>query len=321
MIEDNMGGAEEIREDVFRGNSNNNVIKQKVGQEQIHGLLFGEQLSWRAIIYDLINTEQLDPWDVDLSLLVNKYLEKIKELEEANFFVSSKVLLAAALLLRVKSEILLNYHLSSLDEILFGKKEESRKYVQERIELDDDVPGLIVRTPLPRFKKVSLEELMQALGKAIQTENRRIGKIVLARQMEYEMGVNLPKNRINIKDEIRKVYLKLKEIFAEKEEKVAFSKFVGQDSKDRVATFIPLLHLDQQHKVWLEQEGHFDEIWILLKSAYEKQNKEILEIMRKEAASAMQELSEEEKQRAEKIESEFESPLAENVNSDSEDDF
>ena len=88
-----------------------NKGSSKIGQEQIHGLLFGEQLSWQAIIYDLINSEQLDPWDIDLVLLTNKYLERVKKLEEENFFVSSKVLFAAALLLRIKSEILLNHYI------------------------------------------------------------------------------------------------------------------------------------------------------------------------------------------------------------------
>src|SRR3989338_8730978 len=129
--------------------------KEKIGQEQIHGLLFGQQLSWQAIIYDLINTEQLNPWDIDLVLLTNKYLEKIRLLEEANLFISSKVLFAAALLLRIKSEILLNHYIPSLDEILFGKKEE-KKYIQERIELEEEIPGLVPRTPLPRFRKVTL---------------------------------------------------------------------------------------------------------------------------------------------------------------------
>src|SRR3990167_9136813 len=113
-------------------------FNQKVGQEQIHKLLFGEQLSWQAIIYDLINTEQLDPWDVNIVLLSNKYLEKIRELEEANFFVSSKVLFAASLLLRIKSEILLNDYIPSLDAILFGKKEEQKHSYQERIDFDED---------------------------------------------------------------------------------------------------------------------------------------------------------------------------------------
>ena len=88
----------------------------KVGQDQIHELIFSNKLSWQAIIYDLINTEQLDPWDINLSLLANKYLEKIRILEESNFFISSKVLLAAALLLRMKSEILLDLSLIHISE-------------------------------------------------------------------------------------------------------------------------------------------------------------------------------------------------------------
>src|SRR3989344_1292596 len=126
----------------------------KISQEQIHDLLFSEKLSWQAIIYDLINTEQLDPWDIDLVVLTSKYLEKIRVFEEANFFISSKVLFAAALLLRIKSDILLNADLQSLDDILFGRKED-RHYVQERIELDEEIPGLVARTPLPRFRKVN----------------------------------------------------------------------------------------------------------------------------------------------------------------------
>ena len=49
----------------------------------------------------------------------------MQKLEEADFFISSKVLLAACLLLRIKSEILLNQYIKSIDEILFGKKKNS----------------------------------------------------------------------------------------------------------------------------------------------------------------------------------------------------
>ena len=92
--------------------------KNSVKQDQIHDLLFNREIGWQEIIYDLINTEQLDPWDIDITVLTEGYLQKIQNLEEADFFVSSKVLLAAALLLRIKSEILLNKHIKSIDEIL-----------------------------------------------------------------------------------------------------------------------------------------------------------------------------------------------------------
>lgn len=295
------------------------IIKKvinKVSQEQIHSLLFSDALSWQSIIYDLINTEQLTPWDIDISLLANKYLERIRELEEANFFISSKVLLAAAILLRMKSEILLDYELPSLDAMLFGKKEE-KKYVQERIELDEDIPFLIAKTPLPRYKKVSLEELMRALGKAINTENRRIKKVVLAKQQEFETALYLPKQQANIKDRIRDVYRRLNEVFKNREEKLAFSDFAGKSDSDRVATFVPLLHLDNQQKIWLEQEVAFEEIWILLKHLYEKQNSHILEQMRKEVEEEMknfeEDLDEEQKMRLDEIENEFANPLEESM--------
>jgi len=271
----------------------------RVGQEQIHGLLFVEKLSWQQIIYDLIKAEQLDPWDIDLGVLANKFLDKVRTLEEANFFISSQVLLAASLLLRLKSEILLDQYIPSLDAILFGKKIEEKKYTQERIELDEEIPGLILRTPLPRFKKVTLEELMSALGQAIKTENRRIRKVIVAKQQALETALAIPRQRINIKDKIQEVNSRLRTIFKNREEKLAFSEFAGKTNDEKIATFIPLLHLDTQHKVWLEQDSHLKEIWILLKSIYEKQNAETLENMKKEAGTAIEQLVAEEKQEME----------------------
>ncbi|MBU0467129.1 MAG: segregation/condensation protein A [Nanoarchaeota archaeon] len=297
-----------------RSNPNEN---KKVSQEQIHGLLFGEQLSWQAIILDLINSEQLDPWDIDLTLLTNKYLEKIKDIEEANLFVSSKVLFAAALLLRIKSEILLNQDLPGLDDILFGKKEE-KKYVQERIELEDEIPELMQRTPLPRYKKVTLQELLSALGKALRTENRRIKKVVTARQQEIETAIAIPKAGINIRDKIKEVYNKLRGFFTEKEERVAFSELVGENGngEEKVSTFVPLLHLDNQHKVFLEQEKHLEEIYVWIKSHYMKANKSELEQMRKEAeienVKAALEQEQERSEKAEKVKEEREKKTIKN---------
>ncbi len=263
--------------------------KGTVGQEQLHGLLFGEKLSWQAIIYDLINTEQLDPWDVDIGLLANRFLEKVRSLEEANFFVSSKVLLAASLLLRIKSELLLNKYLPSLDDILFGRQTE-KKYIQEKIELDEDVPDLVPRTPLPRFRRVSLQELITALGRAIKTENRRINRVIIDRQRSFETGVVMPRKGINVKEQISSLYNKLKGIFSKEEmEKVSFSSFSGESVEEKLAHFVPLLHLDNQHKVIAEQENAFDEIWVWLKEVYHKKHADILEQMRKEAEEAMKE--------------------------------
>jgi len=245
--------------------------KVSIKQEQIHDLLFNRELGWQEIIYDLINTEQLNPWDIDIIILSDKYLEKIKAIEEADFFVSSKVLLAASLLLRIKSEILLNKYIKSIDEILFGKKEET-KHKLERIELDDEIPELIPRSPLPRFRKVTLKELMESLNKAIITENRRIKKNIIHRNNTLrESSFSLPKRKFNIKDKIKEIYNNLVNHFNNNEtKKIPYSEFIKNNKEEKIVSFLPLLYLEDQKKIWLEQENHFDEIHIWLKKVYLK---------------------------------------------------
>lgn len=284
--------------------------KNSVNQEQIHKILFSREIDWQEIIYDLINTEQLDPWNIDINILTDKYLEKIREFEEADFFVSSKVLLAASLLLRIKSEILLNKYIKSIDEILFGKKE-IKKIVLERIELDEDIPLLVPKSPIPRFKRVSLQELMEALSKAIVTENRRIKKEILNKNALRESSFSLPKRNYSIKDKIKEIYSKLILHFDEDKEskKISFTHLAGTNKEERIIAFSPLLHLDNQKKVWLEQPEHFQEIDIWLHQTYFKYNPDPFEYLKKELEKELEELSEEDRKKVFQENEDFENPL------------
>ena len=66
------------------------LLKESSSQEQIHNLLFSRELGWQEIIYDLINTEELDPWNLNITILTEKYLEKINQLEEMDFLSNLK---------------------------------------------------------------------------------------------------------------------------------------------------------------------------------------------------------------------------------------
>ncbi len=257
-----------------------NEHKNSVKQEQIHDLLFNREIGWQEIIYDLINTEQLDPWDIDIIVLSDKYLEKISEIEEADFFISSKVLLAASLLLRIKSEILLNRYIKSIDDILFGKKELTRTPL-ERIELDEEIPELIPRSPLPRFRKVTLKELMESLNKAITTENRRIKREIVTSDSLRESSFSLPKRKFSIKDKIAEIYRNLSDWFKEKkEDKVTYSEFAN-NKEEKIISFLPLLYLEDQKKIWLEQKKPFEEINIWMKETFLKNNPDPFEDLKK----------------------------------------
>ena len=253
------------------GKKEGNKGKINVKQEQIHDLLFSKEISWQSIIYDLINTDQLNPWDIDITILANKYLEKIQNLEEQDFFISSKVLLAAALILRIKSEILLNEYIKSIDEILFGKKEKGIAKSLERIELEDEIPDLIPKSPIPRFRRITLKELVESLDKAIITENRRIKREIIEKNALKEDSLKIHKRIFSAKEMVKKIYEKLLENLQEAE-KVHFEKFSGTKKEEKIMFFNSLLYLETKNKIWIEQNQHFGDIHIWLKKNYLKKN-------------------------------------------------
>ena len=244
----------------------------QINQSQFYELITGEEVSWQAIIYDLIKTEQLDPWNIDLGILAEKYSQVIEEMEDANFFISSKVLLACALLLRLKSEILLNQYITELDEALYGRKED-KKYTLERIELDEDeLPILVPRTPMPRFKKVTLDELMKSLNQAMETENRRIKRDIKVRQANKSALVVLPKkNRIPLKSRISTVFKKIKGHIKTNNGSQDHMKFshLAKTKEERLEHFIPILHLSNNDQIYLYQQEHFGEIHMKLEKMQE----------------------------------------------------
>src|SRR3990167_3010217 len=93
--------------------------------ERIFNILLSkaDEVTWQSIIYELVKTEQMDPWDIDISLLTQKYIDMLRTLKEHDFRISGKVLLAAAILLKMKSNKLVGEDLSELDRLLIGVEE------------------------------------------------------------------------------------------------------------------------------------------------------------------------------------------------------
>ncbi len=237
----------------------------RINQNQFFDLITGEDLSWQSIIYDLIKTEQLDPWDIDIGVLAKRYVEIIQQLEDADFFISSKVLLACSLLLRLKSEILINSYIQDLNAALYGQKENPR-YELERLEIDEgELPTLVPRTPMARHRKVTLKELMGALNKAIDTENRRIKREIKGRQAEKSLLVVMPKGtHIPLKVRVKNIFGIVDGHIKAGNDHMKFS-HLAPAKEEKLASFVPVLHLANNGKVFLRQPVHFDEIHMALK--------------------------------------------------------
>ena len=109
-------------------------MPQKQHHETILDLLTEkDEVTWQSMIYDLVRTEQMDPWDIDVSKLTKVYIETLKKLQQINFRITGKVVLAAALLLKIKSSRLVG---RDIEETLFASlilEDDSRKAMQAAV--------------------------------------------------------------------------------------------------------------------------------------------------------------------------------------------
>ncbi|MBA7661295.1 hypothetical protein ES703_69310 [subsurface metagenome] len=72
-----------------------------------------------------------------------------------------------------------------------------------------------------------------------------------------------------------------------------------------------MLYLEDQKRVWLEQEAHFEEIYIWLKEIYLKHNPNPFADLKKEVEKKIEKLDNKKRKRLEKINKDFENPLQE----------
>jgi len=242
------------------------TIKIKT-ENQVFELLFKEdEISWQSILYELVRTEQMDPWDIDISALTKSYIETIKKLQEINFRITGKVLLAAAILLHLKSTKFLEEDISNLNNLMNPPEEilPEDETFYEQGEMKYVMPDklvLIPRTPQPRKRKVSIYDLIDSLQKALEVKQRRILRFVEIPK------IDIPQKKVDITKIIFNLYNQIKDILNEKE-KIYFHELVQSDKKeDKIYTFVPLLHLATQRKIDLDQEFHLGDIEIRLAGA------------------------------------------------------
>ena len=230
-------------------------------QEQIYDMLLKEnELTWKDIINNLIKSEQIDPWNVDITKLTQKYIETVKKMKEMDYFISGKVLLASAILLKIKSTRLVQEDISNFDSYLFHTEEEEYEELDDYLPYHEhrvEIPKLGIKTPQKRKRRVSITDLIGALEKALKVDNRR--KLRLQKFLTINKP-KIPEKKIDIGKLIEEIYAKIENLFQEKKI-VQFSELTPTKEKEEtILTLLPLLHLHNTRKVCLEQVAAFGEI-------------------------------------------------------------
>ncbi|MBS3119586.1 segregation/condensation protein A [Candidatus Woesearchaeota archaeon] len=239
-------------------------------QNQIHDIVFNsDDVTWQSMLYDLVKQSNMNPWDINITELADRYLELLQTFKKMDFRISGKVVLAAAILLKLKSTRLLSEDMSEFDALIASGQEsqmDSDSFYDdlghENFQQNDETPGLMPRTPQPRKRKVSIYDLVGALQQALEVKNRRV-----LRHRSYEAAmIRLPQKKVDINALIEKIYAKVSAHFRLKDS-LTFDELVQSDRKDdKLYTFIPLLHLSHvdHRKIDLSQDRQFGPINISL---------------------------------------------------------
>lgn len=242
------------------------ISKNKNGQNAIFDIVFNQdELNWKDLIYDVIKQEGMDPWDIDVSKLAKSFLTTLNKLKETDFRIGGKMVLTSSLLLKIKSDKLLLDDIAGLDNLINGFEEE--EYLEdgfefEQTDINQFLNGqrqIVPRTPQPRERKVSVFDLVDALESALETDIKR--QRVLSNVKLDEEEISIPTKSFDLTSAMNGLQLSLKKLLTKSKSKVLFTDLLPSNEKsDVVFTFLPLLHLETQRKINLNQEIHFGPI-------------------------------------------------------------
>jgi len=225
-------------------------------EQNLLEMIIKEQ-SWEELIYNIISFEGLDPWDIDIIKLTDSFLKYIEGLKTLDFRIPAKVVLVAAILLKLKSEVLSPIK-GSEGEYLPGESQ----LPFELAWIKEELSKVDLKPPMERHvkRKVTLDELVGALKKAMKVKDKKERiKRTLGRRLKGEIG-----EEEDIELRISKLMTGIDGLLMKlKSKKVKFSEIVNKWERDEIVRqFVPLLHLSSRGKVGTEQEEFFKEIFV-----------------------------------------------------------
>jgi segregation and condensation protein A len=209
-----------------------------------------DQPAWKTILIDLVKKEKMNPWDIDVCLLTEKYIEKINSLETKCLRVPANAILACALLVKTKSKYL---KLSSIED-----EEEEIQLTPEKIGLElEELPELVGNRQF-REGKISLDELVASIENIIhKTEPKKSNKKIIPQ-------IQLNFDAVNIEEKMDEVYLKIKNRI-DSQGIVLFDQIIDEKTTENIInTFLPVIFLMNNQKLTAYQEDFFGTIFIKL---------------------------------------------------------
>ncbi|MCG7850656.1 MAG: segregation/condensation protein A [ANME-2 cluster archaeon] len=207
------------------------------------------------ILVRLVQDGEIDPWNIDIVDVTDKFFRHVEKMERMDLRISGRTLHYAAILLRMKSNALVEVPVveddSWVDDYDFFEV--------------DEYP--IPRPPVRRLshRSVTLNELIMELEKAEVVERRKGMRNRTKEHMqlnryttEQVLGIA---HEEDIEGRVENLRTMLTELLYDRNY-ISLSEILTGDRSNKLMTYISLLFLANMKEVWLEQEELFGELYI-----------------------------------------------------------
>lgn len=200
---------------------------------------------------------EIDPWNVDVIDVTDKFLRRLEEARKLDLRISGRVLLYAAILVRMKADAIAPQPPPAEDEsdVEIIEWEELDTEEIDEIRLED-----VLRAQRRRIRKINtLKDLIEELRKAEAIEKRRKKK---SREvLDMDVITSIPHDE-SMEDRIRQVEENLMKFLQKKDFITLFS--ISNSKDELIDYYISILHLVLRKKFQISQKEIYDDIEIRL---------------------------------------------------------
>ena len=255
---------------------NNNVILA----EDLYGKF--DENEGIGILVEMAKSGKIDPWNIDIVDVTEKYLQKMIEMKSLNLRVASRTLLFASVLCKLQSNVLAGLTL-----------EDFKDEPEEDVIYDDD--GFIVEYPdedqpfIPRSNVVSIEDALQRRTSVRLNRNRVVTLNDLIKQLKFYEKLEKRASMKNaherakrhvrnysrltpeeivsmaheeyIEESVLKLKDNLEQIFKH-EEKLELNELTML-GMDKISAYLALLFLSRDTDYELEQEEFYSDLYVV----------------------------------------------------------
>ncbi len=231
------------------------------------------------ILVNMAKRQELDPWNVNIVDVTDRYLQHLVELKQNNLRLTGRTLLFAAVLLRLKSDVLEGIDPLMLEEDAVADFDDDyddpdfqdMEQLASRANIIPIDEALERRTSvkLNRKRVVTLKDLIKQLEFYEELERKRSLKNAHDRakrrirsyaNLSAEDIINLAHDEY-IEDSVKRLYGLLEKLF-ESNEKIELTELESA-GMDKISTYIALLFLSADGRVDLVQDEFYSDLYVV----------------------------------------------------------